>query len=106
MSDNPCYDTVSIELRRRLRELPDPNDQIAVHIAIIDTLKQFYPLHEPGLPEIPCCPVHEKLYREGKVKSLDNCFVCIRNQRDELLEARDRTLDALEAIAREVKAPN
>jgi hypothetical protein len=36
------------------------------------------------LPEIPCCPVHESLYRASKVEPLDNCFVCIRNQRDEL----------------------
>lgn len=38
-----------------------------------------------ALPEIPCCPVHENLLRRGELRPLGNCFVCIRNQRDELL---------------------
>ena len=44
---------------------------------------------QPGtqLPEIPCCPIHERLLLAGKVEPLDNCFVCIRNQRDEQKQA-------------------
>jgi hypothetical protein len=36
------------------------------------------------MPELPCCPVHERLLKTGGTKPFDNCIVCIRNERDEL----------------------
>jgi hypothetical protein len=48
-------------------------------------------MKEEPMPELPCCPVHEELLRNGGTKPFDNCIVCIRNERDELREAMERS---------------
>jgi hypothetical protein len=53
------------------------------------------------LPEIPCCPPHEQMLRSGATKPLDNCFVCTRNHRDELLDTLGRI--ALACVERDIR---
>jgi len=73
-------------------------------IGVIDVIRQDRKLlrerlDEQEFPEVPCCPVHEKLYRAGQVEPLNNCFICIRNERDflkaELAEIKKGLLSIL-----------
>lgn len=57
---------------------PVTRDLAIAAIDLIDKCTGTIPLLH-----IPCCPVHQELYRAGKI-TLDSCFVCIRNERDEL----------------------
>lgn len=52
------------------------------------------------LPELPCCPIHEKMLVEKTLpESLDNCVVCTRNERDEQKKEIARLVAALTGIA-------
>jgi hypothetical protein len=53
------------------------------------------------MPELPCCPPHEQMLKNGTTQPFDNCIVCIRNERDEL---RMQLADALAGQAEQYRA--
>ena len=80
--------------------LTGPTREMVLEIGDLASASSSTAADDPRLPEIPCCPVHEALYRAAKVEPLDNCFVCIRNQRDELKE-EVKFLDWMRKVAPE-----